>query len=151
MFRRKSKAVIESLIGISTSIKGDVRFKGGLRIDGHIEGNLCSEVDAASMLVISEHAKIVGDVHAAHLIVNGEIVGDVYSGEFLELQPRARITGNVYYKALEMHGGAIVAGQLSHSLEVVEEVRAIAKNATQSIEQTIEETPMLKLAVSGEA
>lgn len=131
MFGRKTKSTIDSLIGMSTSIKGEIGFKGGLRIDGHINGNISGESGQSSVLVISEHAKVVGEVRAAHLIVNGEITGDVYSTEFLELQPKARITGNVYYKALEMHGGALVSGKLSHD--------------------QAEETPMLKLAVSSEA
>ncbi|NUU03427.1 bactofilin family protein [Herbaspirillum robiniae] len=132
MFTRKTKSTIDSLIGMSTSIKGDVGFKGGLRIDGQINGNINAETGQPSVLVISEHAKVVGEVRAAHLIVNGEITGDVHSTELLELQPKARITGNVYYKALEMHGGALVSGKLSH-------------------DQATEETPVLKLAASSEA
>ena len=104
-FTRKTNSTIDSLIGMSTSITGDVGFKGGLRIDGAITGNINAETGQPSVLVISEHAKVVGEVRAAHLIVNGEIVGDVHSTELLELQPKARITGNVFYKALEMHGG----------------------------------------------
>lgn len=130
MFGRKNKNTIDSLIGMATHIKGDVEFKGGLRIDGQVVGNLSTESDQPSVLVISELAKIVGEVRAAHLIVNGEIVGDVYSTELLELQPKARITGNVYYKALEMHGGALVSGQLSHGHAV---------------------EPLLKLAASSDA
>ncbi|MBP0600476.1 polymer-forming cytoskeletal protein [Herbaspirillum sp. LeCh32-8] len=132
MFTRKTKSTIDSLIGMSTSIKGDVGFKGGLRIDGQITGNINAETGQSSVLVISEHAKVVGEVRAAHLIVNGEITGDVHSSELLELQPKARITGNVYYKALEMHGGALVSGKLSH-------------------DQSTAETPLLKLAAASEA
>jgi cytoskeletal protein CcmA (bactofilin family) len=131
MFGRKNKSTIDSLIGVATNIKGDVQFKGGLRIDGQVTGNLTTETDKPSVLVISEHAKITGEVRAAHLIVNGEIIGDVYTTELLELQPKARITGNVYYKALEMHGGALVSGQLSHGHVAVE--------------------PLLKLAASSDA
>lgn len=139
MFGRKNKATIDSLIGIATNITGDVQFKGGLRIDGHVTGNLSTETNQTSLLVISEHAKIIGDVRATHLVVNGEIVGDVYSSELLELQPKARITGNVYYKALEMHGGALVSGQLSHG-------QAIELNTEAEAE------PVLKLlTVSSEA
>ncbi|MEB0134379.1 polymer-forming cytoskeletal protein [Actimicrobium sp. CCC2.4] len=116
MFGRKSKSTIDSLIGISTSIVGDVHFKGGLRIDGHVKGSVIANPGETSMLVISEQAKIEGDVRVAHLVVNGEIVGQVFSAELLELQPKARITGDVYYKALEMHGGAVVSGKLTHDL-----------------------------------
>jgi cytoskeletal protein CcmA (bactofilin family) len=116
MFGRKTKSTIDSLIGVSTRIEGDVHFKGGLRIDGHVKGNVIADGDEASMLVISEQAKVEGEVRVAYLVVNGEIVGPVHSSELLELQPKARITGDVNYKALEMHGGAVVSGKLTHDL-----------------------------------
>jgi len=114
MLGRKTKGTIDSLIGISTKIEGNVHFQGGLRIDGQVIGNVIASGDEPSMLVISEHAKVEGEVRVAHLVVNGEITGPVHSSELLELQPRARITGDVHYKALEMHGGAIVSGKLTH-------------------------------------
>lgn len=129
MLGRKSKSTIDSLIGISTSIEGNVRFEGGLRIDGKVKGNVIAEGEEPSMLVISEHAKVEGEVRVAHLVVNGEIVGPVHSSELLELQPKARITGDVYYKALEMHGGALVAGKLTHD-QVGEPVLKLALSNT---------------------
>jgi cytoskeletal protein CcmA (bactofilin family) len=129
MLGRKNKGTIDSLIGISTRIEGNVRFQGGLRIDGQVKGNVVAEGDEPCMLVISEHAKVEGEVRAAHLVVNGEIVGPVYSSELLELQPRARITGDVNYKALEMHTGALVAGKLTHD-QVGEPVLKLALSNT---------------------
>lgn len=129
MLGRKSKSTIDSLIGISTSIEGNVRFEGGLRIDGKVKGNVIAEGEEPSMLVISEHAKVEGEVRVAHLVVNGEIVGPVHSSELLELQPKARITGDVFYKALEMHGGALVAGKLTHD-QVGEPVLKLALSNT---------------------
>lgn len=114
MFGRNSKNTIDSLIGLSTSIEGDLHFSGGLRIDGKVKGNVIAEGDRPSMLVVSEFARIEGEVRVSHLIVNGEIVGPVHSAELLELQPKARIVGDVHYKALEMHGGALVTGKLTH-------------------------------------
>ena len=96
MFSRKTKNTIDSLIGVSTTIDGDLHFKGGLRIDGHIKGNVVAEAGQPSMLVVSEHAKIEGEVRVAHLVINGEVVGAVYSTELLELQPKARIIGDVH-------------------------------------------------------
>jgi cytoskeletal protein CcmA (bactofilin family) len=129
MLGRKTKSTIDSLIGISTTIEGNVHFKGGLRIDGNVKGNVVADPSEASMLVISEHARIEGEVRVAHLVVNGEIQGPVFSSEFLELQPRARITGDVFYKALEMHGGALVAGKLTHD-QVGEPVLKLALSNT---------------------
>jgi len=129
MFGRKTKSTIDSLIGVSTRIEGDVHFKGGLRIDGQVKGNVIADGDEASMLVISEHAKVEGEVRVAYLVVNGEILGPVHSSELLELQPKARITGDVNYKALEMHGGAVVSGKLTHDL-VGEPVLKLAMSNT---------------------
>lgn len=125
MFTRKVKNTIDSLIGLSTIIEGEVHFKGGLRIDGQIKGNVIAEADA-SVLVVSESAKIEGEVRVAHLVVNGEIVGNVYSSELLELQPKARITGDVNYKTLEMHSGAVVSGKLTHEQLIAEPVLKLA-------------------------
>jgi len=126
MFGHKSKNTIDSLIGVSTKIEGDLHFKGGLRIDGHVTGNVIAESGSASMLVISEQARVEGEVRVAHLVVNGEIIGPVYSTELLELQPKARITGDVYYKALEMHGGALVSGKLTHDQVGGEQILKLA-------------------------
>lgn len=126
MFSRKSKSTIDSLIGADTAIEGNIRFKGGLRIDGRVKGDVIAEEDEISMLVISEHARVEGQVRVAHLLVNGEVVGPVYSSELLELQPKARITGDVQYKALEMHGGAVVSGKLTHANTVEEPVLKLA-------------------------
>lgn len=129
MFGRKTKSTIDSLIGVATKIEGNLHFKGGLRIDGHVKGNVTADDEQAGMLVISEHAKVEGEVRVAYLVVNGEIAGPVFSSELLELQPKARITGDVNYKALEMHGGAVVSGKLTHD-DVGEPVLKLASSHT---------------------
>ncbi len=110
----KPQSRIDSLIGAGTKIEGDVTFVGGLRVDGEVKGNVRSTGDSGGTLVVSEHARIEGEIHVSHLVINGTIIGPVYSSEFLELQPRARVTGDVQYNSLEMHLGAIVQGRLVH-------------------------------------
>ncbi len=116
MFGKKKMVTgtIDSLIGVGTVITGDIRFKGGLRIDGQITGNVIAEGDGMSMLVLSENAKISGEVKAHHMVVNGLIEGPVTVDELIELQPKAKIHGDIRYNALEMHHGAEVNGTLLH-------------------------------------
>lgn len=114
MFGRNAKSEIDSLVGISSRIEGDLMFTGGLRIDGEVHGNVVAGEGADSVLIVSEHARIEGEVRCANLVVNGYIAGAVYSSELLELQPKGRIQGDVHYKLLEMHGGALVTGKLTH-------------------------------------
>lgn len=117
MFSKKSSKPqnrIDSLIGAGTSIEGDISFSGGLRIDGQVKGNVRAAGDQASTLVVSEHARIEGEVSVSHVVVNGTVIGPLRSGEFLELQPKARVTGDVEYNSIEMHLGAVVQGRLIH-------------------------------------
>jgi cytoskeletal protein CcmA (bactofilin family) len=105
---------IESLIGGGTRVEGNIAFSGGLRIDGIVHGNVTSEGDNPTTLVISDKATVTGEVRVAHLVVNGAINGPVVASRLLELQTSARITGDVSYKTLEMQPGAIVDGRLVH-------------------------------------
>jgi cytoskeletal protein CcmA (bactofilin family) len=114
MFRKKPQETIDSLIAGGTTIEGEVLFSGGLRIDGRVKGSVASEVDGGGMIVISETASIEGLVRAAQIYVNGEIDGTLIADELIELQPKARVRGEIRYRALEMHPGAIVDGVLAY-------------------------------------
>lgn len=116
MFGKSSKPQnrIDSLIGGTTRIEGNVFFSGGLRVDGVVRGNVCALPDQPGTLVISEHARVEGEVQVAHLVVNGTISGAVHAAETLELQSSCRVKGDVHYKSIEMHQGAIVEGRLVH-------------------------------------
>lgn len=103
---------IDTLIGTKSEIKGDINFSGGLRIDGKIRGNITAKGDANSTLVLSENAQIVGNVTVPHIISNGSIKGSVRASERMELQPKAEITGDVFYKVIEMALGAVINGNL---------------------------------------
>ena len=105
---------IDSLIGAGTRVNGDIHFHGGLRVDGEVIGNVRADDNEPSTLVLSEHARIEGAVTVTHAMINGTVQGPIVSTEFLELQPQARIAGDVVYNRLEVHLGAIVKGQLEH-------------------------------------
>ena len=123
MFRKKvnkPQSRIDSLIGAGTKIEGNVTFSGGLRVDGEIKGNVIASGDQPSTLVVSEQARIDGEIHVSHLVVNGAVNGPVHSAEFLELQAHSRVKGDVHYNTLEMHLGAVVDGRLVHSSSVTE-------------------------------
>lgn len=124
---------IRSLVGEGTVVHGELRFSDGLRIDGEVQGDVVASGEGPSLLVLSENARIQGKVIAGHVIINGEVHGPLHSTELLELQPRARIVGDVVYEALEMHQGATIDGELRHH------------------QPSAEEKPQLKLAASNES
>lgn len=119
--KRSVPKEIGSLVGAGTVINGDIVFTGGLRIDGTVQGSVrCNDGDKGGMLVVSETGVVEGEVRAAHLVVAGRINGPVMASELVELQPKARVDGDVFYRALEMHQGAIVEGRLTHEAAAME-------------------------------
>jgi len=106
---------IDTLIGVGTVIEGDMTFSGGLRIDGQVNGNVVATPGEPSTLVLSEHAKVNGEVHVTHLVVNGVINGLVSVSDYLELQSKAKVTGDVNYRTVEIQLGAVIEGRLIHS------------------------------------
>lgn len=128
MFSKKAskpQSRIDSLIGAGTMIEGNVNFTGGLRVDGEIKGNVVAAGDQPSTLVVSEQARIEGEIHVSHLVVNGSINGPVHSAEFLELQAHSRVKGDVHYNTLEMHLGAVVDGRMVHSASAADGAKTV--------------------------
>lgn len=123
---------IDSLIGAGTRIVGDVHFTGGLRVDGEIDGAIIATPGKPSTLVLSEHARVNGEVNVTHLVVNGEVTGPVNVAEYLELQGKARVIGDVHYKTLEIQLGAVVEGRLIHLADTTETVIAFKLNNAES-------------------
>ena len=111
-FSRKKTPPIRGLVGEGMSVHGELRFTDGLRVDGEVFGDVLANEGGPTILVISENARVHGKVKAGHVIINGEVKGPVYSSEALELQPKARIVGDVRYEILEMHPGALIEGEI---------------------------------------
>lgn len=107
---------IDSYIGPKTKVKGNFLFLGGLQVDGKIKGHVHAHENSHSCLIISESALIDGEVRAPYVILKGKVIGDVYAYKHLEMGPKARVIGNVYYSVLEMARGAQVHGALIHTM-----------------------------------
>lgn len=102
---------IETLIGHSTRIKGDMKYSGSMHVDGHIEGSLVAETETDTLMV-SETGRIHGTIKAGNMVINGTIEGDITASGKIEVASQARITGNIYYTNIEMEAGSQVNGQL---------------------------------------
>jgi len=117
MFGKKksfSSARIDTLVGQGSEINGDLVFSGGLHVDGKINGNVIAEDGSSAILILSEYGRIEGEVKVPNMVLNGEIIGDVYGSTRVELASKSRIKGSVYYNLIEMAIGAEVNGGLVH-------------------------------------
>jgi cytoskeletal protein CcmA (bactofilin family) len=114
---KSASARVDTVIGQHTQVSGDLRFSGGLHIDGHVRGNVIADEGSASVLTVSEHGRIEGDVRVPNVILNGSVTGDVRCEERIELAAKAKVNGDVYYNLIEMAMGAEVNGSLLHQME----------------------------------
>lgn len=105
---------IDTLIGATTRIIGDVQFSGGFHIDGHIKGNVDAPPDSGATLSVSDAGVVEGSVAVPNVILNGTVKGDILAHDRVELGATARVTGNVYYGLIEMEMGAEINGKLIH-------------------------------------
>ena len=105
-----------TLIAPHTEVVGDVRFSNQLYVSGKVSGNVLGDNDKAT-LVISEEGCVSGEVRVPNIVINGTVEGDVFAGHKVELAPKAKVRGNLYYKLIEMQLGALVDGQLVHDVE----------------------------------
>lgn len=121
----------DNLIGEGTTVEGNVIISGRLRVDGRVKGNVLAANDQPSTLLLSEHGRVEGEIRVSHALINGTVVGPVYGKEYVELQAKCSVTGEVHYRTLEVQAGAMMQGTLAHhdegkSAKVVP-VKAVAR------------------------
>lgn len=95
-----------NLIGVGTSITGDVSCKGDIRIDGNIMGNVISK----SKVVIGSTGSVTGDINCSHADISGYHKGDISVAETLFLKSTARIEGDIITHKLIVEAGAVFTG-----------------------------------------
>ncbi len=118
MFKKVNKidSRIDTLVGTDTVLTGDLTFSGGLRVDGTIRGNVQEQAGSQGTIILGENGRIEGAVGATKIVlIGGTVVGQVKAGQFIELQAKARIKGDLHYTSLEMHMGSVIDGKLVHS------------------------------------
>jgi len=112
--KKQRSEKVDTLIGEQTELHGDILFGGGLHVDGKIKGNVIADKESSTMVVLSEKGSVEGEIRVPYIIINGQVIGDIYAAESVELAQNAQITGNVYYNRIEVAMGAEVNGSLVH-------------------------------------
>ncbi|MEE8233774.1 MAG: polymer-forming cytoskeletal protein [Gammaproteobacteria bacterium] len=113
--KNKKTTRMDTLVGPRSEVVGDIKFSGGLHVEGTIKGNVIAENDGRSLVQLTESGTIEGEIRAPFVVLNGVVIGDVHGGEHVELASKARVAGNVYYNLIEMAVGAEVNGKLVHT------------------------------------
>ena len=113
--KSKKPPRMDTLVGVNSEIIGDLKFSGGIHIEGKIKGNITAENNSHSLLDLSDKGSIEGDIRAPFIVLNGSVIGNIYCNENIQLSTKACITGDVYYNLIEIATGAQVNGKLLHT------------------------------------
>ncbi|MEJ2043023.1 MAG: polymer-forming cytoskeletal protein [Reinekea sp.] len=103
-----------TLITAKAEIQGDIRISEALQIEGAVKGNILADPDSNAEVTIGIKGIVDGEIRAPHVVINGEVKGDVYSSEHMTLNKNALVTGDVHYVMMEMVMGAKINGKLLH-------------------------------------
>jgi cytoskeletal protein CcmA (bactofilin family) len=138
--RKQTSTRIDTLLGKTAMLNGDLEFSGGLHLDGRVNGNVRSSADDGGALSVSESGFIEGSVEVTNIVMNGTVNGDMHARERLVLGGSARVNGNVHYGVIEMAPGAVITGKL---------IPLSSGKAAAPAETPIEPDPAVAAAKSG--
>jgi cytoskeletal protein CcmA (bactofilin family) len=110
--RKQVSTRIDTLLGKTARVDGDLEFSGGLHLDGRVNGNVRSNAEDGGALSVSESGFIEGNVEVTNIVMNGTVNGDMHARDRLVLGGSARVNGNVHYGVIEMAPGAVITGKL---------------------------------------
>ena len=108
---------LTGIIGPRMVVRGDIDFEGELRIQGQVHGNISTQGESQSVLIVDPNAKIIGNVTVPSLKVSGNIEGEVKAIENVLIQSTGVIKGNLSYKTIQMESGARIIGGMNPTNE----------------------------------
>ncbi len=107
--QRRPEATSVSVIGPDLIVTGNLETTGELQIDGDVQGDVY-----ASRIVISEQARVVGELVADEIVVGGMVQGSI-RGNSVTFQTASRVEGEVYHRKLAIEQGAYFEGKSRRS------------------------------------
>jgi cytoskeletal protein CcmA (bactofilin family) len=104
----RQTAGFDTVLGPGTTLKGDLKSQGNVRLDGTFEGTL--EIDGN--VLVGETAKITADINAKNVSIAGAVRGNV-SGKKVQLLRTARVWGDISATAISTEEGAFIDGKIA--------------------------------------
>jgi cytoskeletal protein CcmA (bactofilin family) len=95
-------------LGAGSTWRGDLAFKGRVRIDGAMHGNIQSD----ELLDIGATGRVEGDVWVAQALIAGVFVGQLVATERVTLLESAIVKGEVVTPWLDVRMGARIEGRV---------------------------------------
>jgi len=99
-------ADLNALLGKGSEFEGKLTFEGTVRIDGRFTGEIMSD----GRLIVGEGADVQAEIRVASVEVYGDVTGNIFASEGVELYAPASLRGNVTSPALHIDKGVFFEG-----------------------------------------
>ena len=97
------------MIGEGVTIKGNIKAENEVNIQGVVEGDIeCIKIN------VHHSGKIVGNVKAKTMSVEGYIEGEVNAKEILGVKSSGNINGKIYYGSIKIDDGGKIEGEINY-------------------------------------
>ncbi|MBI5699227.1 polymer-forming cytoskeletal protein [Candidatus Saganbacteria bacterium] len=105
----KKPEAINSIIGESTTIKGEISSQGPLHLNGLIEG----EVLAEGEVFVGEKGKVKGNISGGKVVVSGRVEGNISARLGLEIAKGGEVQGEITTDKLLIEAGSSYLGKVN--------------------------------------
>jgi cytoskeletal protein CcmA (bactofilin family) len=103
---KKNKEQINAFLGKDTEFEGRLSFTGAVRVDGRFKGEIFTE----GTLIVGETAVIESDIHVSHIVISGEVRGNIVAEKRIEIHAPGRVYGNIQAPAVIIDEGVLFEG-----------------------------------------
>ncbi len=107
MKKERNTDRISTFIGADASIDGTIDFKGTIRVDGRVKGNITSD---GGTVVVGEKGVVNAEMFVNVAVVMGEVNGSIDAKERIEVYPPGRLGGNIKSPIVSIEPGGIFNG-----------------------------------------
>jgi cytoskeletal protein CcmA (bactofilin family) len=117
---------VHTILGPESKFQGNLSFEGTVRIDGHFKG----DVNTADVLVVGPGAKVEAEIHVGSIVINGEVSGNIFAKNAVEIHAPGKVRGNISTPTLVIDRGVIFEG--SCKMEALGDAKATFTSASKA-------------------
>jgi cytoskeletal protein CcmA (bactofilin family) len=119
---KKIKDQINAFLGKDTEFQGKLSFTGAVRIDGRFKGEIFTE----GTLILGEAAVVESDIEASHIIISGEVRGNILAKSRIEIHAPGRVFGNIQAPVVTIDEGVVFEGNCQMQIQSADVNRKVA-------------------------
>ena len=105
-FKKNVSKDFDVIVGLNSSVDGDIVSDGSVRIDGKVSGSIKSKGD----VIIGVNAVVNSDIEAVFCEISGQVTGSVHSDTQLKIYKSGSLKGDITVTSFTIEEGGVFKG-----------------------------------------